>query len=140
MPDHEFQPGDILRCTSKYYAEQLNIKDQDGIVMGTKPHHIHLWYESLNRSFWIPFDILREIEDPDVSNFVQRVRNIVYLLRAEEWELEQTSELHRLICYVDEVAFETLLELRTYLDISYSSLKLAPEGMGRVITQVEWTK
>jgi hypothetical protein len=109
-------------------------------VLGTKPHHIHLWFESLNRSFWIPYDILREVEDPEVSKFVEHVRSIVYLLRAEEWELEETSELHRLICYVDEVSFETLLELRTYLDISYSSLKLVPEGMGRVIAQVEWTK
>lgn len=140
MPDHAFQPGDVLRCTSKYYAEQLNITGHHGIVMGTKPHHIHMWFESLNRSFWIPFDILRTAEDAEVSKLVERIRTIVYSLRAEEWEFEETSELFRLICYVDEVSFETLLELRTYLDISYASLKLAPEGMGRVIAQVEWAK
>ena len=108
--------------------------------MGTKPHHIHLWFETLNRGFWIPFDILRPVEDADVSSLVDRIRTIVYFLRAEEWELEENSELYRLICYVDEIAYETLVELRSYLDVSYISLKLAPEGMGRVIAQVEWGK
>ena len=140
MPDHSFQPGDVLRCTSKYYAEQLNITEDYGIVMGTKPHHIHLWFETLNRGFWIPFDILRPVEDADVSSLLDRIRTIVYFLRAEEWELEENSELYRLICYVDEITYETLVELRSYLDVSYISLKLAPEGMGRVIAQVEWGK
>jgi hypothetical protein len=140
MPDHSFQCGDVLRCTSKYYAEQLNILGHYGIVMGTKPHHIHVWFESLNRGFWIPFDVLQTVEDISVTPLVDRIRNIVYFLRAEEWELEETEELYRLICFVDEVTFETLVELRSYLDISYISLKLAPEGMGRVIAQVEWGK
>ena len=89
MPDHSFQPGDVLRCTSKYYAQQLNITEDYGIVMGTKPHHIHLWFETLNRGFWIPFDILRPVEDADVSSLVDRIRTIVYFLRAEEWEMEE---------------------------------------------------
>lgn len=140
MPDHTFQPGDVLKCTSKYYADQLNISQDYGIVMGTKPHHIHLWFETLNRGFWIPFDILKPAEDIEVSKLVDRIRTIVYFLRAEEWELEESAELYRLICYVDEVTYETLVELRSYLDVSYISLKLAPEGMGRVIAQVEWEK
>jgi hypothetical protein len=140
MPDHNFQPGDVLRCTSKYYAEQLNIAGDHGIVMGTKPHHIHVWFETLNRGFWIPFDILQNTEDIVVSKLIDRIRTIVYYLRAEEWELEETPELYRLICFVDEVTYETLVELRSYLDVTYISLKLAPEGMGRVIAQVEWAK
>jgi hypothetical protein len=140
MPDHSFECGDILRCTSKYYSEQLNIVGRAGIVMGTKPHHIHLWFPALNRSFWIAYDILRRDDEAELLPPVDRIRTIVYSLKAEEWELEETKELYRLICYVDELTFETLVELRSYLDISYHSLKLSPEGMGRVICQVEWLK
>jgi hypothetical protein len=140
MPDHSFECGDILRCNSKYYSEQLNIVGRSGIVMGTKPHHIHLWFPDLKRSFWIAYDILRVDEEPELSPFVERIQTLVYFVKAEEWELEETAEIYRLICYVDELPFETLLEIRAFLDIHYHSMKLAPEGMGRVICQIEWQK
>lgn len=108
--------------------------------MGTKPHHIHVWYESQNRGFWITYDILRRSAEPSLSPLLERIQNISYMLNVEEWELEENAELHRLICYVDEESLETLIELRAYLDIEYKSLALKPEGMGRMIAQVEWLK
>lgn len=140
MAEHNFQCGDLLRCTSKYYVEQLNIAGEYGIVMGTKPHHIHLWFETLNRSFWLTHDMLRKIEEADTSPLINRIQMLVYGLKAEEWELEQTETVFKLICYLDEVSFETLQELRNYLDIDYSSISLYPEGMGRMIAQVQWVK
>jgi hypothetical protein len=41
---------------------------------------------------------------------------------------------------VDEESFETLVELRAYLDVEYKSLALKPEGMGRMIAEIEWLK
>lgn len=140
MPDHNFRTGDIVRCISPYYAEQLRIAGQDGIVMGTKPHHIHVWYEAQNRGFWITYDILRRIEEAPLSPLLQRIQAISYMLNVEEWELEDNAEIYRLICYVDNEPIETLIELRAYLDIEYRSLELKPEGMGRMIAQVEWLK
>ena len=140
MADHDFRCGDILRCTSKYYAQQLRIETKHGLVMGTKPHHIHLWYEDQNRGFWITYDMLRRVQDPELSPLQERIRTIAFLLNAEEWELEETPEIHRLLCYVDEVPFETMVELRAYLDFTYRTLSFKPEGMGRMIAQIEWTK
>jgi hypothetical protein len=140
MADHQFRCGDLLECTSKYYAEQLNILANYGIVMGTKPHHIHLWFESQNRSFWLTADMLRKVEDAEPTPLIDRIQMIVYSLNAEEWELEQTAQMYKLICYVDELSFETLQELRTYLDVDYEGLSLYPEGMGRMIAQTQWSK
>jgi len=140
MPDHTFRCGDLLRCTSKYYSEQLNISGQYGIVLGTKPHHIHLWFESLKRTFWLTHDTLRKVEDVTPTPLVARIQLLVYLLNAEEWELEETQEHYKLICYIERLGFETLVEIRNYLDVTYHSLSLYPEGMGRMIAQIEWSK
>lgn len=140
MADHDFRCGDIVRCISPYYAEQLRITGQNGIVMGTKPHHIHVWYETQNRGFWITYDILRRAQEPSLTPLLRRIQTTAFLLNAEEWELEQTAEVHRLLCYVDEEPLETLLELRAYLDIEYKSISVKPEGMGRMIAQIEWLK
>ena len=140
MADHSFRCGDILVCTSKYHAEQLGISAQPGIVMGTKPHHIRLWYESTKRSYWINFDILKKVEEADVSSLFDRIQFFCYSLDAEEWELEETAEQYALLLYVDEVPFETLQQLRAYLDVDYVSLSMGPEGMGRMITKIQWLK
>jgi hypothetical protein len=140
MSDHDFRCGDFLRCTSQYYAEQLNIGGHFGIVMGTKPHHIHLWFESLNRSFWLNYDILKRVEDVEPTPLMSRIQTLVYGVNAEEWELEETESTYKLLCYVDQLSFETLQELRGYLDLDYHALTLFPEGMGRMITQFEWIK
>lgn len=140
MPDHDFQCGDILLCVSKYHADQLGITGRQGIVMGTKPHHIHLWFESSGRSFWIKTETLRRVDDPDLSPLLARIRMLAYQLNAEEWELEETAELHRLLCYVDEVPFETMQEIRSLLDFDYHAMTFAPEGMGRMIAKIEWAK
>jgi len=139
MPDHDFRCGDLLICVSRDYASQLNIGGLIGIVMGTKPHHIRLWYETLKRSFWLTYDLLRKTDEAP-SPLLKRIQTISYLLNAEEWELEETDKTCRLICYVDEVALETLEELRVYMDIDYQNLSLFPEGMGRMIAQVDWLK
>lgn len=139
MPDHNYQAGDLVKCTSKYSCEQLNITGQHGIVMGTKPHHIHLWFERLRRSFWISYDVLKKSEEIELSPLLARIRTIAYTLHAEEWELEESGEVYKLICYIDEVSYETLHELRTYFDINYQALSLYPEGMGRMIAEFEWT-
>jgi hypothetical protein len=140
MADHDFRCGDILRCASKYYAEQLGIVGEHGIVMGTKPHHIHLWFEAKKRSYWLVYDMLRSVTDAELSPLIKRIQLIAYQLDAEEWELEETPELHRLLCYLDHVTIETLNELKTNLDVDYHSLSLSPEGMGRMIAHIEWTK
>ena len=140
MADHDFRAGDIVRCISPYYAEQLRITGLLGIVMGAKPHHVHVWYETQNRGFWITYDILRRAPDPDLTPLLRRIQTIAFLLNAEEWELEATGEVYRLLCYVDEEPIETLMELRAYLDVNYRSLAVKPEGMGRMIAQVEWLK
>jgi len=140
MADHSFRCGDLVRCVSKYYSEQLGIIGLHGIVMGTKPQHIHVWFEAPNRSFWLNYDILRKVAEVDASPLLTRIQSLTYSLNAEEWELENHGETYRLICYVDEVSFETLQDLRSYLDIDYHSLSLSPEGMGRVIAQVEWNQ
>jgi hypothetical protein len=140
MPDHNFRCGDVLRCTSPYYANQLEIDGQNGIVMGTKPYHIHLWFETQNRSFWLTYDILRKVEDPELTPLFKRLQLLVYLLDAEEWELDENEGEGKLICYVDKVPFETMLEIRNYLDFDYRSLSFYPEGMGRMIAQIEWAK
>jgi hypothetical protein len=140
MADHNFRCGDVLMCFSKYHAQQLNIAGQPGIVMGTKPHHIHVWFESSRRAYWISFDILRRVEDADLSPLLDRIQFLTYSLNAEEWEIEENPEQVTLICYVDEIPFETLQEIRAYLDIDYIALSLGPEGMGRMITRVQWAK
>lgn len=140
MADHSFRCGDLVRCVSKYYSEQLGITGIFGIVMGTKPQHIHVWFEVANRSFWLNYDILRKVVEVDASPLFTRIQILTYALNAEEWELEDHGQTYRLICYVDEVSFETLQEIRSYLDINYHSLSMFPEGMGRVIAQVEWNK
>jgi hypothetical protein len=140
MPDHDFRCGDLLRCTSRYYAEQLNIVGEYGIVMGTKPHHIHMWYEPQKRSYWLNYDILRRVEDAEPSRLISRIQMVAYSLNAEEWELEETESYYKLICYVDEVSFETLQDLRNIFDIDYHSLSLFPEGMGRMIAQIQWAR
>ena len=108
--------------------------------MGTKPHHIHLWFESSRRAYWINFDILRRVEDAELSPLLDRIQFIAYSLNAEEWEIEETAEQVTLLCYVDEVPFETLQELRAYLDIDYIAISLGPEGMGRMIARIQWAK
>lgn len=140
MADHDFHCGDILRCSSKYYAEQLGIVGEPGIVMGTKPHHIHLWFETKKRAYWLTYDLLRRIDEPPLSPLTKRIRMIAYQLDAEEWELEETEETYRLLCYLDAATVETLLELKSFLDVDYRSLKLTPEGMGRMIAHIEWEK
>ena len=140
MPDHDFRCGDFVRCTSKYYAEQLNIVGHIGIVMGTKPSHIHVWFETQKRSFWINADILRRAEDVSSSPLLQRIQTLAYALDAEEWELEEPGDSYKLICYVNEITFETLQEIRHYLDIDYQSLTMGPEGMGRMLTTVQWAR
>ena len=140
MPDHDFRCGDVVRCTSKDYSLQLNITGLPGIVMGTKPHHIHIWFESLKRSFWLNYDILRKIVDIELSPLVRRIQTLSYLLNAEEWELEELDDRYRLILYLDAVTLETLQEIRGYLDIDYHALSLFPEGMGRMIAQIDWQK
>jgi hypothetical protein len=140
MPDQTFRCGDVLRCTSPYYASQLGIGGQNGIVMGTKPHHIHLWFESQNRSFWLTYDILQKMEDAELTPLFKRIQLLTYLLDAEEWEMDETEEVYKLICYVDKVPFETMVEIRNYLDFDYRSLSFYPEGMGRMIAEIEWNK
>lgn len=140
MADHNFRCGDALFCISKYHAEQLGIAGQAGIVMGTKPHHIHLWFEPSRRGYWINYDILRKAEDIELSRLADRIQFLAYSLNAEEWELEETAETYILLCYVDELPYETLQEVRAYLDIDYVSLSLGPEGMGRMITRIQWAK
>ena len=140
MADHNFRCGDALICVSKYHAEQLGIQGLHGLVMGTKPHHIHLWFESSNRSYWINYEILRRVEEAELSRLEDRIQFFTYSLNAEEWELEQNSENYTILCYVDEIPFETLQELRAYLDIDYVSISLGPEGMGRMITRIQWAK
>lgn len=140
MPDHNFRCGDFLRCASKYYAQQLGIEGQYGIVMGTKSHHIHVWYRAQKRSFWLTYDILRKVEDVHPPPLLARIQLLAYSMNAEEWELEETEGSFKLICYLDEVSFETLQELRSYLDVDYQSLSLYPEGMGRMIIQIQWAK
>ena len=108
--------------------------------MGTKPHHIHVWFESSRRSYWINYDILQKTDDVEVSPLLDRIQFLSYGLGAEEWELEETPEQFTLLCYVDEVPFETLQEVRSYLDVDYVALSLGPEGMGRMITRVQWLK
>ena len=108
--------------------------------MGTKPHHIHIWFESLKRSFWLNYDILRKIIDIELSPLVRRIQTLSYLLNAEEWELEEPDDRYRLILYLDAVTLETLQEIRGYLDIDYHALSLFPEGMGRMIAQIDWQK
>src|ERR1051325_3040876 len=108
MADQDFRCGDFLRCPSPYSAQQLNIIGQYGIVMGTKPHHIHLWFESQNRSFWLNYDILKRVEDLESSPLLARIQLLVYAVNAEEWELEGTDSLYKLLCYVDQLSFETL--------------------------------
>src|SRR3990172_4407695 len=109
MPDHDFRCGDILYCASKYYAQQLNIEDQYGIVMGTKPQHIHVWYERSKRGFWLNYDILKRVVETEISPLFSRIQLVAYSLKAEEWELEETAEHYKLLCYIDEVSVETLL-------------------------------
>jgi hypothetical protein len=140
MPDHSFRCGDILICASEYHAQQLGIEGQPGIVMGTKPHHIHVWFEPTKRSYWINFDFLQKAEDAETSPLLDRIQTLTYGLNAEEWELEETDEQYTLLCYVDEVPFETLQQLRAYLDLDYVALSLGPEGMGRMITRIQWLK
>jgi hypothetical protein len=140
MTDHNFRCGDLLVCVSKYHAQQLNIQGQPGLVMGTKPHHIHLWFESSRRSYWISYDLLRKVEDAEQSPLVDRIQFLAYSLNAEEWELEESEEQFALLCYVDEIPFETLQELRAYLDIDYVAISLGPEGMGRMIARIQWLK
>jgi hypothetical protein len=140
MPDHSFRCGDILICVSKYHAQQLGIGGEHGIVMGTKPHHIHLWFETSRRSYWINYEILRKSDDAELSPLLDRIQFLSYGLGAEEWELEETAEQFTLLCYVDEVPFETLQEVRSYLDVDYVALSLGPEGMGRMIARVQWLK
>ena len=139
MSDHDFRCGDLLECVQPYYSQQLNISGQYGIVMGTKPHHIRLWYEQQKRSFWLTYDILKRIET-EPTPLLHRIRTLVYGVDAEEWELEETPDLYKLISYTHEASLETLQELRSYLDIDYHSLVLYPEGMGRMIIQFEWNK
>lgn len=140
MAEKTFRCGDFVRCTSTYYAQQLDIGGQLGIVMGTKPHHIHVWFESQKRSYWLSYDILRAVEEPEPGPLLQRIQTISYAVNAEEWELEEGAEFYKLLCYVDELSFEMLLELRSYLDVDYQALTLAPEGMGRMIAQFTWIR
>ena len=140
MADHNFKCGDALICVSKYHARQLNIEGHPGIVMGTKPHHIHLWFEASRRGYWISFDLLRRVEDVELSKLADRIQFLAYSLNAEEWELEETPEQFTLLCYVDEIPFETLQELKAYLDLDYVAISLGPEGMGRMITRIQWLK
>jgi hypothetical protein len=140
MADHNFHCGDFVTCSSPYYAQQLNITGQYGIVTGTKPHHIHVWFEQQKRSFWLNYDILKKVEDLEPNPLLDRIQLLVYAVNAEEWELEETDSLYKLLCYVDQLSFETLLELRGYLDVDYHSMSLFPEGMGRMIAQFEWIK
>ena len=139
MPEKTFRTGDFIRCTSTYYAQQLEIGGLIGIVMGIKPHHIHVWFESQKRSYWLNYDILRRVEE-ESSPLLSRVQLIAYSVNAEEWELEETADYYKLLCYIDEVTFETLLELRSYLDLDYHALSLGPEGMGRMIAQFTWLR
>ena len=127
-------------CVSKYHAAQLGITGQHGIVMGTKPHHIHLWYESSRRSYWISYDILRKVDDVELTRLADRIQFLTYSLNAEEWEFEENNEQITLLCYVDEIPLETLQELRAYLDVDYVAISLGPEGMGRMITRIQWLK
>jgi hypothetical protein len=140
MADHNFRCGDALICTSRYNAEQLNIHGLHGIVMGTKPHHIHVWFEGSRRGYWINYEILRKVEDLELSRLEDRIQFFAYSLNAEEWELEENPENYTLLCYVDEIPLETLQELRAYLDIDYVAISLGPEGMGRMITRIQWAK
>ena len=140
MPEKTFRTGDLVRCTSTYYAQQLDIAGLIGIVMGTKPHHIHVWFESQKRSYWLNYDILRTVEKDEPGALLSRIQLIAYAVNAEEWELEETREYYKLLCFVDEVSFETLLELRSYLDLDYHALSLGPEGMGRMIAQFTWIR
>jgi hypothetical protein len=140
MADHNFRCGDVLMSISKYHAQQLSIEGQPGIVMGTKPHHIHVWFEPSRRAYWINYDILRQFEDAEVSPLLDRIQFLTYSLNAEEWEIEESPEQVTLICYVDEIPFETLQEIRAYLDIDYVAISLGPEGLGRMITRVQWAK
>jgi hypothetical protein len=140
MPDHHFRCGDVLTCISKYHAQQLNIEGLPGLVMGTKPHHIHLWYEPTRRSYWINFDILQKDDEIELTPLLDRIQFLAYSLNAEELEFEESAENFTLLCYVDEIPFETLQEVRAYLDIDYVSLSMGPEGMGRMITRIQWAK
>ena len=108
--------------------------------MGMKPHHVHLWFESQRRSFWLTYDILEKVEENDKSPLLTRLQFLNYALDAEEWELEETGEQYKLISYIDRASFEMLVELRHYLDFEYQSISLYPEGMGRMIIQIEWSK
>ena len=83
--------------------------------------------------------MLRRVEDLEISPLLAKIRLIAYTFQAEEWELEESGDMYKLICYIDQVSFETLQEIRSYLDINYQSLSLSPEGMGRMIVQIEWT-
>jgi hypothetical protein len=140
MADHQFRCGDVLLCFSKYHAQQLGIEGQPGIVMGTKPHHIHLWFEFSRRSYWISFDNLKRVDDPELSPLLDRMQFLSYSLNAEEWEFEESADNYTLLCFVDEIPFEILQELRAYLDVDYVSMSLGPEGMGRMIARIQWAK
>ena len=136
MKQETIHVGDFIYCRSKYYRDQLQLLEELGLVIEIKRSNLKILYPNDKRC-WLPREALSKVRpDVDYRTFLGKLHYIIKKVRALECEVVSENGLHRLALRIDRIDSEIVDDLRNFLEDSFVSLAVVPEGMAFMQTEI----
>jgi len=128
--------GDFIYCRSKYYRDQLQLRQELGLVIEIKRSNLKILYPNDKRC-WLPREAVgKMLPEMDYREFLHKVYYIIKKVHALECELTTDDAQHRLSLRIDKIDHETVDDLRRFLGDGFISLVVVPEGMAFMQTEI----
>ena len=129
MKQDTIHVGDFVYCRSKHYRDSLQLPKELGLVIEIKRNNLKVLYPHDQRC-WLPRETVSRMKpNLDYSTFLQRLYYILKKVHALECELVNKAGVHHLSVRIDRMDHDTVDDLRQFLDKSFISLVVVPEGM-----------
>jgi hypothetical protein len=122
--------GDFVYCRSKYYRDQLELREELGLVIEIKRSNFKILYPNDKRC-WLPREALARVRPEQIAytTVLEKLHYLIKRVHALECELVSDSDMHRLSLRIDKIDHQTVDDLRSFLGPAFISLAVVPEGM-----------
>jgi hypothetical protein len=128
--------GDFVYCRSRYHRDQLELPQEFGLVIEIKRSNFKVLYSNDKRC-WLPRETFVRVKpDMDYSTLAGKLHYIIKKVHALECELVSDHGTHKVTLRIDEIGTDTIDDLRKFLADGFVSLKVIPEGMAFMQTEI----
>ena len=138
-PGMELRIGDLVQCRDNHYNQGLGIVYKIGMIAELRRNDARIFLDADNQSIWISKTGVNRITLPptELPGLLDRLSWLIRFVDAEECELElDDSGNYRFTVLCGELRLEKLLSIRDFMNRTFVSLSIQPQGMSRLGLEV----